>query len=455
LASGSLYYTSEAQACLSAARVEAQARHAPQVEPEHLLMALLTPASGAVWNALVGTLGDPSPLRKRADAALSPPPIESGVGEPPPSHRLERVLRDAGDAAKSSGALVDTPHLLIGLLDEGGAAANILRQAGIDARRLRLWLRKPPEVSQMAPPSAALRPPGLRRDPRTQQARAGGRWQSRLPVVTFRKPRLQPALDTLPLRQALPRLIDWRAVLALLAVLAIGAWLATQPDYETAGAVFLVVGGWIVSLCAHEFAHALAADLGGDYTVRQKGYLSFNPLAYTHPLLSIVMPLLFLLLGGFGLPGGAVYVETHRLRSLRWNSIVSAAGPLASMLMALIFALPFLFSLVSDLEIYLEPVLWGALAAVAMLNVSGVLFNLLPIPPLDGFGIIAPWLPPEVRQRLSLFGFLGLWLVILAFWTIEPLSQSFWNAVYSILEILRIDPGLAAYGISRFMFWRG
>jgi Zn-dependent protease len=445
LASGSPTYTTEAQACLSAARVEAQARHAPQVEPEHLLMALLTPASGAVWNALVGTLGDPAPLRKRADAALSPSPIESGTGEPPPSHRLERVLRDAGDAAKSSGTAVDTPHLLIGVLDEGGAAAHILRQAGIDARRLRLWLRKPPEVSQTTPPSATPRPP---------QTAGEGRWQAGPPVDTLRKTRAQPALDTLPLRQALPRLIDWRAVLALLAVLAIGAWLATQPDYETAGAVILVVGGWIVSLCAHEFAHALTADLGGDYTVRQKGYLSFNPLAYTHPLLSIVMPLLFLLLGGFGLPGGAVYVETHRLRSLRWNSIVSAAGPLASALMALIFSLPFLFSLVSGLQIYLEPVLWGALAAVAMLNISGVLFNLLPIPPLDGFGIIAAWLPPELRQWLSRFGFLGLWLVILAFWTIEPLSQSFWNAVYSILETLRIDPTLAQYGLSRFMFWR-
>src|SRR3990172_5691826 len=112
LASGSLSYTSEAQACLSAARVEAQARRAPQVEPEHLLMALLTPASGAVWNALVGTLGDPVPLLKPPHAALSSPPIESGTGEPPPSHRLERLLRDAGDGAKAAGGPGGTPHLL-------------------------------------------------------------------------------------------------------------------------------------------------------------------------------------------------------------------------------------------------------------------------------------------------------------------------------------------------------
>ena len=71
----------------------------------------------------------------------------------------------------------------------------------------------------------------------------------------------------------------------------------------------VVLVGWIFSLCLHEFSHALVAYYGGDTTVREKGYLTFNPLKYTHPVYSLLLPMLFLLLGGIGLPGGAVYIE--------------------------------------------------------------------------------------------------------------------------------------------------
>ena len=71
---------------------------------------------------------------------------------------------------------------------------------------------------------------------------------------------------------------------------------------------------WVFSVCLHEFGHALVAYRGGDYTVREKGYLTMNPLHYTDPLFSILMPLLFLAMGGIGLPGGAVYIERQLLR---------------------------------------------------------------------------------------------------------------------------------------------
>ena len=86
----------------------------------------------------------------------------------------------------------------------------------------------------------------------------------------------------------------------------------------------IVLVGWIFSLCLHEFSHALIAYFGGDTSVREKGYLTFNPLKYTHPVYSIVLPLLFLVLGGIGLPGGAVYIETWRLRSRRWISATTS-----------------------------------------------------------------------------------------------------------------------------------
>lgn len=101
----------------------------------------------------------------------------------------------------------------------------------------------------------------------------------------------------------------------------------------------IVLFGWIFSLCLHEFSHALVAYYGGDYTVREKGYLTFNPLKYTHPLFSIVLPLLFLLMGGIGLPGGAVYIERWRIRNRFLLSAVSLAGPMANLLIAILLGL--------------------------------------------------------------------------------------------------------------------
>src|SRR3990172_9499686 len=89
----------------------------------------------------------------------------------------------------------------------------------------------------------------------------------------------------------------------------------------------IVLIGWIFSLCCHEFAHALVAYYGGDTTVKDKGYLTFNPLKYTHPVYSLLLPLLFLMMGGIGLPRGAVYIEKWRLRGPAWQTALSLAGP--------------------------------------------------------------------------------------------------------------------------------
>ena len=227
--------------------------------------------------------------------------------------------------------------------------------------------------------------------------------------------------------------------------------------------------GWVFSVTLHEFAHALVAYWGGDHTVKDKGYLSFNPLKYTHPMLSLGLPLLFLAMGGIGLPGGAVYIERHRLRSKWWGAGVSAAGPLANLLLALLLALPFMVGLVDTTviefrlwlghgpesgSIWEHTSLWSAIAFLIMLQITAVCFNLLPVPPLDGFGVIEPLLDARTRWQLLQVGSYGLFIVFLALWFIPPVAEAFWAMIFDITRALQIPDELVREGFRSFMFWR-
>ena len=89
----------------------------------------------------------------------------------------------------------------------------------------------------------------------------------------------------------------------------------------------IVVVIWVFSVCLHEYGHAKVAYHGGDTTVEEKGYLSMNPVHYAHPVMSFVLPVIFVVLGGLALPGGAVYINRELLRSRGWATGVSLAGP--------------------------------------------------------------------------------------------------------------------------------
>jgi Zn-dependent protease len=210
----------------------------------------------------------------------------------------------------------------------------------------------------------------------------------------------------------------------------------------------VVLFGWIFSVCLHEFAHALVAYWGGDTSVKDKGYLSLNPIKYADPIYSFALPVLFLVAGGIGLPGGAVYVDCNRLRSRAWQSAMSLAGPAANALLAVVIGLVLQYTDLGDGA-------WGpALSFLGLLQVSSVILNLLPVPMLDGFRAIEPWLPYDIREQAYRLGSNGVFFVMLALWYVRPLNAALWGAAYAAAFAIGIPLDQAFDGFGQFRFWK-
>ena len=212
----------------------------------------------------------------------------------------------------------------------------------------------------------------------------------------------------------------------------------------------LVTVLWVFSVCLHEFGHAVVAYYGGDHTVVDKGYLTLNPIHYTHPVLSIIMPVLFMMLGGIGLPGGAVYIERHLIRSRGWETAVSLAGPAMNLILVVLMSVCFKTGLLANDPQNMASVSFGFLM---YLQVCAILLNLIPVPPLDGFQAIAPWLPTQMSERLRAMSTQGLFIVFLALWMIKPLGEAFDLLVYYIVYAMGADPKVVFSGYTTYRFW--
>jgi Zn-dependent protease len=217
---------------------------------------------------------------------------------------------------------------------------------------------------------------------------------------------------------------------------------------EKATTFIVVIVGWIFSLCLHEFSHSIVAYYGGDTSVKEKGYLTFNPLKYTHPVYSIVVPVVFLLLGGIGLPGGAVYIETWRLRSKRWESAVSLAGPASNLVLGVILGIALnVFPRTSS-------GIWPGLAFLALMQVSALVLNLVPLPPFDGYRILAPFLSRQLRFNIDQYNNIIMLVVFVFLWYVPFVNNFFWLVVGWVSVRLQIPLTLAMQGLSLFQFWR-
>jgi len=396
-------FTTSAREVLEQAQRLATISGAPRTEPVHVLGAIVQLPRNPAYQALVALHINLDSLRNSPDYAqgLATSPATPAPISPGTRYLLINAYREAQQMGHYR---VDALHLLLALLyKDSTPTAERLEAAGLTIYAIRQYLTAPGSV----PKAARQRP----------------------------LPSLDGAARVSPVF-AIP--------LGAMVIGGAGLWSGAAPGLTLPLSILFIVGGWVTSLCIHEFGHAFIAFLGGDRSVASAGYLSLNPLKYTHPLLSIALPIVFLLLGGIGLPGGAVYLNEQAIRSDRWRTLASAAGPLSNLLFALLIGWPFL--VFQGTPPFGDPGFWAALAFLVLIEFSAVVLNLLPFPPFDGFGMIAPWLSIDLRILASRLGMLPLLILFFLLWQGGPVSATFWNLVYGLTGMLNVPEYLIALG---------
>jgi Zn-dependent protease len=214
----------------------------------------------------------------------------------------------------------------------------------------------------------------------------------------------------------------------------------------------------LFSLSFHEAAHAWTSERFGDDTGRMQGRITLNPLAHIDPVGTIVFPIVGFLTG-FPLLGWAKPVQTNPLRwrdKTKANISVSAAGPISNFILAsialiiikilivagVVFPIGGFFTMVvpvgaifSDVAQpgYMEP-LAKFLSVMLMLNVALGVFNLIPVPPLDGSHVLEELLPPGMSaayEQIRPYGFILLYALLLI-----GVFSAIFNPVMRFIELL-------------------
>jgi Zn-dependent protease len=211
----------------------------------------------------------------------------------------------------------------------------------------------------------------------------------------------------------------------------------------------LVIVLLVLCLSLHEVAHGVVALRCGDTTARDAGRLTLNPIVHIDPVMTVILPAFLYLTTGFVFGGAKpVPVAFHRLRHpWRDMSLVALAGPLTNLLLAVLFI--FLYKLmvlngwyngaadtVHERKMDLLP---QVLSQTAVLNVVLTVFNLFPIPPLDGSRVLAWLLPDSLRGAYVGFERWGMFLVFaLLCLPQSPLNGVFLHSVGAILDWLDV-----------------
>jgi Zn-dependent protease len=254
------------------------------------------------------------------------------------------------------------------------------------------------------------------------------------------------------IRPARPAPISANALILVAIFTALAFALARMPDPPGVLTFAFVAVGWILSVVVHEFCHAFVAYKAGDHTIVEKGYLTLDPLKYTDLSTSLVLPLIALALGGIGFPGGAVYLRDDLMRSRRGRALASLAGPLGTLTVLVGLAA----CLAADRAFGVETSpLSRAAAFLAFLQAFALVLNLLPLPSLDGFGVIRPYLPAGVQQQALKFGNLVFFGLFLAIFFVPAFNHALFRVVLTITDLFGVARPDIGAGLRAFRFWEG
>jgi len=191
---------------------------------------------------------------------------------------------------------------------------------------------------------------------------------------------------------------------------------------------------FIFSIIIHEIAHGLMAEKLGDSTARLSKRLTLNPLPHIDPVMSIIFPLLLIFSGSPVIFGAAkpVPIDPYNLRNPRKDmGLIGLAGPLSNLILAVVLSLIARISL----PLIQYSFLFGILQYGTQINIMLAIFNLIPLPPLDGGRIAVALLPEKYADALASLERFGI--LIILFLLLFPTSLfSLPNFIYKITNLL-------------------
>ena len=205
--------------------------------------------------------------------------------------------------------------------------------------------------------------------------------------------------------------------------------------------LLLTIPGVLIAITFHEFAHGFAADKLGDDTPRRQGRLSLNPLAHLDPI-GVVM-LIFAHIG-WGKPVQINPNNFNRKISARTGeAIVSFAGPLINFILAFVFAIVFYaiqtFANSFALTTQAGMIIMEMIQYTVLVNIGLGVFNLIPLPPLDGSKILMAFLPYNSRRwfeehtQLFYIIFLIIWITPISGMIISPIISAITNGLDTVV----------------------
>ncbi|MCY0877069.1 MAG: site-2 protease family protein [Firmicutes bacterium] len=196
-------------------------------------------------------------------------------------------------------------------------------------------------------------------------------------------------------------------------------------DFFGPDMIFRVIG-FVIAIVVHEFGHALMALLVGDDTAKRSGRVTLNPLAHLD-----VIGLLIIFIAPFGWAKPVMYDPRNiRINRRLGTILIVLAGPVMNVITGLIFILilmPIVHSVAPFWTTTLGSFVFNAVNWIVFINLSLAIFNLIPIPPLDGWQILRSLLPSRVQFKLFTFERIGPFILILLLLT--PIGQAMFGAI--------------------------